>query len=306
MRDHGIDRDSRAGKVAVAPGVFVTDYHLPRERVMFWSERDCNPFFHLMEGLWMIAGREDVEWISHYSSGIAQFSDDGTVFNGAYGYRWRHYFNEDQIRIIVGNLRGNPDCRRQVMTMWSVDDLVNQNTKDVPCNTQIYFQINHAGRLDMTVCNRSNDLIWGAYGANAVHFSMILEYMAMMINVPMGNYVQFSANTHVYERHFQLVTDMAGQAADVMAHPLTSCPYSRGEVEPFAMGDYFHYDLTEFFYGNEAMIRGGFFRNIVLPMKKAWDEYKSGEKLRAIATLQTMPEKNDWKRAATEWLERRL
>ena len=38
-------------------------------------------------------------------------------------------------------------------------------SKDVPCNTHAYFAINAEGSLDLTVCNRSNDLVWGCLGA---------------------------------------------------------------------------------------------------------------------------------------------
>ena len=42
------------------------------------------------------------------------------------------------------------------------------------------------GRLQMTVHCRSNDIIWGTYGANAVHFSILQEYVAARIGVDLG------------------------------------------------------------------------------------------------------------------------
>jgi hypothetical protein len=69
--------------------------------------------------------------------------------------------------------------------------------KDVPCNTHVYFRVNE-GKLDMTVCCRSNDIYWGAYGANAVHFSFLQEFMASWIGVGVGLYYQISNNYHIY------------------------------------------------------------------------------------------------------------
>ena len=65
--------------------------------------------------------------------------------------------------------------------MWDAkQDLSHRNeSKDLPCNTHVYFSIRE-GFLDMTVCNRSNDLIWGCCGANAVHMSFLQEYVATM------------------------------------------------------------------------------------------------------------------------------
>ena len=56
----GQARESRNGPVIVFPDPVTTVYAKPCERVMFWSERDANPAFHLYEALWMLAGRDDV------------------------------------------------------------------------------------------------------------------------------------------------------------------------------------------------------------------------------------------------------
>src|SRR5690606_9539658 len=93
-----IRRSSRNGPVLEHRGPVATVYEKPRERVMLNATRDANPFFHLMEALWMLAGRRDVAWINQFNSNIANYSDDGVVFHGAYGHRWRHYFGKDQIQ----------------------------------------------------------------------------------------------------------------------------------------------------------------------------------------------------------------
>ncbi len=62
LRQTGVPRDSRNGAVLQAPCPVTTVYRRPDERVLFWPERDANPFFHFMESLWMLAGRNDVAW----------------------------------------------------------------------------------------------------------------------------------------------------------------------------------------------------------------------------------------------------
>jgi hypothetical protein len=70
----------------------------------------------------------------------------------------------------------------------------------------------NAERLDLTVCCRSNDALWGAYGANAVHFSILQEYLAAKIGCGIGTYYQFSNNFHVYvdelNRHVGSFSDL--------------------------------------------------------------------------------------------------
>src|SRR3972149_7679584 len=53
-------RDSRNGPVVQFHSPVGTSYSDPEERVLTWAWRDANPFFHLLESVWMLAGRADV------------------------------------------------------------------------------------------------------------------------------------------------------------------------------------------------------------------------------------------------------
>ena len=212
LAGHGEIETSRNGSVIVAPVPVTTTYLHPLERVLFSPLRDANPFFHLMESLWMLDGRNDVEWPSYFAKNLANYSDDGATLHGAYGFRWRRWFEYDQLALIAAELRKNPDSRRCVLTMWDarlgdgafkVTELDSDlhvaisGGKDVPCNTHAYFDCRH-GKVNMTVCCRSNDVIWGAYGANVVHFSFLLELIAAWVGLPVGVYRQMSNNYHAY------------------------------------------------------------------------------------------------------------
>lgn len=307
------ERSSRNGKVRVFLGPLATTYLDPRNRVLFWAERDANPFFHLFEALWMLAGRNDVEFVQRYNSQIGQFSDDGQRFNAAYGYRWRHHFGRDQLESIASSLRANPSCRRQVLTMWDPVDL-GSSSKDVACNTTAYFQVDNDGRLDMMVCNRSNDLIWGAYGANAVHFSVLQEYLATLIGVRVGRYHQVSMNAHVYERHWDLVETLAREVSDWGDAPAD--PYDKVIAFPLmnVASHVWDAELSRFLgpIGEADLDRltDPFFHNVCRPMELAWRAFKDkslgDERIpKALEHLGEMPENDDWRLACTEWLQRR-
>lgn len=219
---------SRNGPVLMVEGPVIITYTQPLERVLFNRARDCNPFFHLFESLWMLAGRNDVAPLAYYNSKISDYSDDGQTFNGAYGYRWRHAeacssddrgYQVDQLQLVIDHLTDNPTSRRAVLQMWNVeDDLLQVNTsKDVCCNLCVMFSIRKesllgggytalvggVNYLDMTVVNRSNDMIWGMLGANVFHFSVLQEYMAAKLGVKVGVYNQFTNNLHVYLDNFE-------------------------------------------------------------------------------------------------------
>ena len=137
IMSRGIRLDSRNGATMAAPGPVMVRFRQPWERVLFDKDRDANPTFHLMEAVWMLAGARDVAFVEHYNKNMRTFSDDGEVFNAAYGHRWRHYFGQDQLLTVVGLLRANPNDRRAIISMWDAHADLDSDSKDVPCNLQI-------------------------------------------------------------------------------------------------------------------------------------------------------------------------
>ena len=307
------ERESRNGSVLVANGPVTTVYHEPTERVIFWPERDANPFFHFYEGLWMLAGRNDVESVEHFVGRMRSFSDDGNTLHGAYGHRWLHHFGMNQLGAIIHQLRENPEDRRCVLQMWDATSDLGRTGKDIPCNTHAYFSINNLGELEMTVCCRSNDMIWGAYGANAVHFSMLQEYIAAGVGVPVGRYWQISNNYHAYKEVFEKIAHLNERARD---HPenIVDDPYSLGIVKPYPMVstpiDQWRQDLL--MYLDEGVvigIRDSFFRRVAHPILMSHLAYKQGSgEDRYVNALDIIEQchATDWKLAVTEWLQRRF
>ena len=189
---------SRNGITLEAKEAVSTVYNRPWERVLFDKTRDANPFFHLVEAIWMLTGSKSLDPIIEFNPGMIDFSDDGETLNGAYGFRWFEQFDLDQIQWNINVLEADPESRRAVLQMWDPSCDLNSPSTDIPCNTNIYFKIRE-GNLNMTVCNRSNDMLWGAYGANAVHMSVLQEYVAAALNVSIGTYTQISDSLHIYE-----------------------------------------------------------------------------------------------------------
>ncbi len=311
LEQHGEKRDSRNGGVMVSPEPVTTVYGSPRERVIFDPVRDANPFFHLFESLWMLAGRNDLAYVAQFAKNMRSYSDDGQTMWGAYGWRWRSFFQLDQLSWAIARLRRDTRDRRVVIGMWSPTEdttVADAGGRDVPCNVTLHVQVNPSGKLDMTVFNRSNDIVWGAYGANAVHFSILQEYLACAVGVPVGRYWQVSDNYHAYEALYEKLMPMA------RAHDeFEGCPYSRGEVESFPLiqgrgnvTDTWDQDLVMFLDEPTAVgFRHAFFRKVAKPMLMAHRAYREGDFEQSHEILRQMPVKNDWRVAAVEWVERR-
>lgn len=314
----GVKRDSRNGPVLFG-GSVATVYERPVERVMFWPERNANPFFHLYESLWMLAGRNDVAPLCRYVKRSAEYSDNGATLHGAYGRRWRAWFDIDQLPVIVERLKNDPDDRRCVLQMWDAEtDLLTNDQmrllgigKDVPCNTIATFQRGISGELNLTVFCRSNDIVWGAYGANAVQFGALLEYMAMNIGCPVGTYTQVSVNWHGYVNTIEGVWSLRNNMPPVD-------PYSTGWVKVIPMaGDGTPEELDRYIEDLLNSADTDFEDRVVPGDHLPWTQmcfnvllahhnYKTGGARAALEILQAADQTADWVVAARQWLERKL
>lgn len=332
--EHGRARGSRNGPVLVAPGPVVTEYERPRERVLFWRERDANPFFHLFEALWMLAGRDDVAFVRDFVKRMETFSDDGVHFHGAYGRRWRGFpwrdpsyagpGYSDQLPHIAERLRSNPDDRRCVVAMWDPERDLGSGSLDVPCNTHAYFSRDDDGRLDLTVSCRSNDVVWGAYGANAVHFSLLQEYLAARVGCPVGRLVQFSNNWHGYLATIQPLEPLADEARAVLDHRPIADPYASGLrpspplIETGEDPDEWDAQLRQFLRwvewsgenarrdsgGVSAALASPFLVHVALPMIRAHRAHRLRDYDGALEEIERC-HADDWRVAGRDWLDRR-
>jgi hypothetical protein len=296
---------SRDGNVIMFEDPVCVTYKEPRERVLFNSVRDCNPFFHLYEALWMLAGYNDVRSVSYYNSEMARFSDDGASFHAAYGHRWRNHFDKDQIKEAILHLAYNRESRRVVIAMWDPEADGTDGTstgKDYPCNTHIYLKV-IAGKLRMTVCNRSNDLVWGMLGANMVHMSMLHEYLACCLDLPMGHYVQFTDNLHAYTDRW---TPDKWLAAPIGTH------YTRMALGPLLVRNRLTFDreVKEFVQAHKDTPASyyawqePFLRQVAQPMCAAFHHHKARDYEAALGTIDQV-QAEDWRFAGRQWIEKR-
>lgn len=368
---------SRVGEVLQVTEPVIVTYHSPAQRVLFNSARDANPFFHLYESLWMLAGRNDIASLCYYLPGYKEFSDDGVTANGAYGYRWRksngksvaydtsigglaHWETTDQLQVIIQHLKDKPLSRRAVLQMWNVEDdlLKADSSKDVCCNTQAYFSVDTGmclacngdgslpahtpqvpnvadGRkaclkckgtphdqpryLNMTVCNRSNDMIKGMLGANVVHFSFLHEYMAACLELELGVYNQFTNNLHVYTSHW-LPKEWLAEADNrtMWSQPIvdysTTGRNKDWNLVPLVQDpETFDKECGKFVEDNSSwdnFSRGGaiwsepFLHTVAQPMCLAFHMHKLRDYDAALGWCSKIAA-DDWKLVATQWIEKR-
>lgn len=319
IRHIGVAEDSRNGPVLVAPHPVMTATERPTERVLFCPNRDANPFFHFFECLWMMSGSKDGKWLDRF---VGDFSsrygeEDGTI-HGAYGARWRkwpqlyerdgllwqltgadQFF--DQLLTTVNLLMENKRDRRVVVSMWDPNQDLAEDVGDVPCNTHMYPRVRSTDSgavLDLTVCCRSNDIIWGATGANAVHFSFLQEWMAAQIGVGVGRMYQLSNNWHAYENTLEKVGE-----------PQLFDHYSSVKVAPYPIcrvPEAWDEDLRLFMDNpNKYVYSNSFFGEVAVPMWNTHCAWRGGHRSEAMDIVSWVAA-TDWQEAARAWMQRRI
>lgn len=227
-----------------------------------------------------------------------------------------------------------PDCGLCKGTGYS------PGSKDVCCNLNVMFSVREDGCypngdprgvpckvLDITVTNRSNDLIWGLLGANYVCFSVLQEYVAAHLGVEVGRYHHFTNNLHAYSWNWKpeewlLWYDKAGsndypqwdEYHDYTCgmhnphgpdRPMSIIPLVRN---PEAFDREIIHIVNQFDGNPERTMHTEytepFLRNVALPMFAAHKAHKEKDRegvLRWCKAIQA----DDWRIACTNWITRR-
>jgi thymidylate synthase len=187
----------------------------PLEREVTVPPRRASLAAQIAETLWVLSGRNDVEFISHYLPRAKDFSDDGVTWRAGYGPRLRNWHGVDQLDAVATMLANDPTTRRAVINLFDPAADLLSDSVDVPCNNWLVLQlVDRAGgpELDLFVSTRSNDLIWGWSGINQFEWSVLLEAIAWIVGATPGRVHYNIASLHFYPRHAQMVADVAAYA----------------------------------------------------------------------------------------------
>jgi len=172
----------------------------PTERFLFARGRNNNPFAAIAEAMWVIAGRNDLAYLTPYLKRAPDYSDDGGIsWRAGYGPRLRNWDGVDQIAEVHAALSASPMSRRAAMILFDpASDY--QDSADIPCNNWLHFLARN-GRLDMNVAARSTDIWFGFSAINAFEWSVLMEMMARWLRLEPGVLTFFTSSLHLYRDH---------------------------------------------------------------------------------------------------------
>jgi thymidylate synthase len=177
----------------------------------------------VLENLWFLSGDTDINFLKNYNIKFWDpWVDADNRVPSAYGNFWRHFpvhrqmggvgrgyasteiiasFN-DQIEFAVKELRNNPLSRRIVITAWAPANA--QTSKLPPCHLTwvLNTQKDKTGELclNLALLQRSCDIALGV-PYNLAGYSFLLELMAHLTHLKVGEFAHTLVDAHIYVNH---------------------------------------------------------------------------------------------------------
>lgn len=168
-----------------------------RKPVLMVPERSLSYKFMAAEAYWILTGDDRVDTIAPYNKRIAEFSDNGETFFGAYGPKI-----VSQLDYVVRKLVEDQDTRQAGLTIWRENP---QPTKDVPCTVAAFFNIRN-NLLNAHVFMRSSD-VWLGVPYDVFNFSMLAHLVCAHLrkqglDVLPGQLYLTAASSHLYAHNW--------------------------------------------------------------------------------------------------------
>lgn len=160
-----------------------------------WSKRYAE-----REWNWYLSANPSVQEIKKFAPIWDKMHNGNNIVNSNYGYQWSR---NKQLQKVIEQLQKNPNSRQAWITIYDGKEKENYDF-DTPCTLAIGFDIKpNSESVDMTVCMRSNDLVYG-FCNDQYCFSKLQEYVAHILNRPVGIYTHFAHDMHIYNNKLNL------------------------------------------------------------------------------------------------------
>ena len=165
------------------------------------------------ELLWFLNGDSNINYLNENGVRIwDEWANENGDLGPIYGKQWRSWNNEDidQIKILIKNLKTNPNSRRHLITAWNPSVLpeesktFSENVKNgkvalPPCHAFFQFYVSN-NKLSCQLYQRSADVFLGV-PFNIASYSLLTYMIAQVCKYGVGDFIHTFGDAHIYDNH---------------------------------------------------------------------------------------------------------
>ncbi len=200
--DHGVEKSDRTGTGTLSVFGHQMRFDLADGFPMVTTKK-LHLKSILIELLWFLRGDTNTAWLKEHGVSIwDEWADEAGELGPVYGRQWRAWPASrgreiDQMKLLLDQIRGNPDSRRLIVSAWNVGEL--DEMALAPCHALFQFYV-AKGRLSCQLYQRSADIFLGV-PFNIASYALLTVMIAQVCNLEAGEFIWTGGDCHLYSNH---------------------------------------------------------------------------------------------------------
>lgn len=201
---HGARKDDRTGTGTLSVFGYQMRFDLASQFPLLTTKKvHLKSIVH--ELLWFLRGETNVRYLKENGVSIwDEWADERGELGPIYGKQWRSWGTADgrsidQIRLVLEQIRVQPDSRRLIVSAWNVGEI--DRMALAPCHTLFQFYVAQ-GRLSCQLYQRSGDIFLGV-PFNIASYALLTLMVAQVSGLKPGEFVHTLGDAHLYLNHLE-------------------------------------------------------------------------------------------------------
>ncbi len=200
--DHGTKKSDRTGTGTTSVFGYQMRFNL-QEGFPLVTTKKCHMKSIVHELLWFLQGSTNIKYLKDNGVKIwDEWADENGNLGPVYGKQWRSWATVDgrvvdQIKMVVDQIKGNPDSRRIIVSAWNVGEL--DQMALAPCHAFFQFYVAD-GKLSCQLYQRSADIFLGV-PFNIASYALLTLMVAQVCGLKPGDFVHTFGDAHLYSNH---------------------------------------------------------------------------------------------------------
>lgn len=206
VRDNGVKKEDRTGTGTLSVFGHQMRFDLS-EGFPLVTTKKCHLRSIIHELLWFLKGDTNIAYLKENGVSIwDEWADEDGNLGPVYGSQWRSWPTPDgqhidQIKIILDQIKNNPDSRRIIVSAWNVAEI--ENMALPPCHSFFQFYVAE-GKLSCQLYQRSADIFLGV-PFNIASYALLTMMVAQACDLEPGDFIHTLGDAHLYSNHMQQV-----------------------------------------------------------------------------------------------------